>query len=103
MGLPEKVEGHDPIAFVEHWLQEIFGKESFTPVCSIAGTPYTAPAPPAWYPTQLHASQALELKDRKIILHLDQETSMIQYNKTKVSFFPTSPQRSNARDQSPLM
>lgn len=57
--LPERVEGRDPTVFVEKWLQEIFGKESFTPVCGIAGTLYTTP--PVLYPTKLHASQTVKL------------------------------------------
>lgn len=30
VGLPDKVEGRDPIEFVEQWLLNTFGKEAFT-------------------------------------------------------------------------
>lgn len=35
VGLPEKVEGCDPTAFVEQWLLEIFGKDVFTPLLAV--------------------------------------------------------------------
>lgn len=32
VGLPETVEGRDPTAFIEGWLQEVFDKKAFTPL-----------------------------------------------------------------------
>lgn len=34
-GLPEKVVGWDQTHFLEQWLLEVFGKESFTPLYSV--------------------------------------------------------------------
>lgn len=35
VGLPEKVEGRDPTVFVGGWLQEVFGKEAFSPIYTV--------------------------------------------------------------------
>lgn len=45
VGLPEKVEGRDPTEFVEQWLQEVFSKESFTPVYAVERAPRVPPQP----------------------------------------------------------
>ena len=35
IGIPERVEGKDPVAFIEQWLLSTFGQESFTSMFSV--------------------------------------------------------------------
>lgn len=45
VGLPERVEGRDPTAFIEQWLQDIFGKEAFTSLFAVERAHRTPPRP----------------------------------------------------------
>lgn len=45
VGLPEKVEGRDPTVFVEGWLQEVFGKEAFSPIYTVKRAHRAPPRP----------------------------------------------------------
>lgn len=45
VGLPGEVEDRDPTTFVERWLQEIFGKEAFTPLFAVERAHRTHPRP----------------------------------------------------------
>lgn len=35
VGIPEKAEGNDPVEFAEHWLRDIFGKETFSALFAV--------------------------------------------------------------------
>lgn len=62
VGLPEKVEGRDPTALVEGWLQEIFGKEAFSPLYAVERAHRVPPRPlPSGNPPESDAGRAPEL------------------------------------------
>lgn len=35
IGIPEKTEGKNPVHFIEQWLQQIYGKDSFSPMACV--------------------------------------------------------------------
>lgn len=83
--LPEKIEGRDPTAFMEQWLQDLFGKEAFTPLFAVERayrTP-TQPLPPD-LPSRSMLAMLLNYKDREIILRLARKKGSVQLNGTKV-------------------
>lgn len=89
VGLPEKVEGRDPTAFTEMWLQHIFCKDAFTALFTVERAHRTPlrPLPPGNPPRSMLA-RLLNYKDREIILRLAREKGAVHYNGTKISFYP---------------
>ena len=101
VGLPEKVEGRDPTQFVEQWMAEVFGKDSFTHLYAVerAHRVPTRPLPPGNPPRPILA-RLLNYRDREIILRLAREKKNVQFNGTRVSFYPdfsAAVQKSRAR------
>ena len=89
VGLPEKAEGRDPTAFVEAWLQEVFGKDVFTPFYSVERAHRVPPRPlPPGNPPRTMLAKLLNFKDKEIILRLARERRNIQFNGVRVSFYP---------------
>ena len=69
VGLPEKTEGRDPTAFVEAWLQEVFGKDAFTPFYSVERAHRVPPRPlPPGNPPRTMLAKLLNFEDKEIIL-----------------------------------
>lgn len=69
VGLPERSEGLNPIAFLEKWLIELFGRETFSPQFSIERAhrvPFKAP-PPGGHRRSL-LLKFLNYKDKIILL-----------------------------------
>lgn len=89
VGLPEKVEGRYPTAFIEQWLQDIFGKEAFTSLFAVERAHRTPPRPlpPGNLPRSMLA-RLLNYKDHEIILKLARERGSVHFNGTKISFYP---------------
>lgn len=89
VGLPEKVEGRDPTTFVEDWLLETFGKEAFSAIFAVERAHRTPPRPPqpGNRPRSMLA-RILNYRDREVILRLARERGAVQYNGSRVSFYP---------------
>lgn len=63
VGLPEKVEGRDPTAFIEGWLQVVFGKEVFSPIYTVELAHWGTAVPfSTGQPSQINTSQVPELQ-----------------------------------------
>lgn len=89
VGLSEKVEGRDPTQFKEQWMADVFGKEAFTHLCAVerAHRIPTRPLPPGSPPRPMLA-RLLNYRDRESVLRLAREKRNIQYNGTRISFYP---------------
>lgn len=89
VGLPEKVEGKDPAAFVENWLIEIFGKNAFSPFFAVECR-YRVPSrpPPPGGPPRSILARLLHYQDREAVMRQAREQANIQHNGTRVSFLP---------------
>lgn len=102
LGLPERCEGPNPAGFMEKWLVENFGKESFSSFFAIERAhrvPHRVP-PPGGQPRQFLV-RMLYFKDKDTILQKARERRDILYNGVKVLFFSDfSPelQRKRRRD-----
>lgn len=88
-GFRKKLGLGDPTAFVECWLIEVFGKGAFSPFFTVEKVNHTlgSPLPPGPPPKQ-RLSQLLHYRDRDTILRCARECATIQYNGTRVSFYP---------------
>lgn len=90
IGIPERVEGKNPVAFIESWLLTIFGKESFTPMFSVerAHRVPMSPLPPG-YPPRTFLFKMLNYKDRDVILSKAWKfNGELAMDNTKISLFP---------------
>lgn len=94
--LPEKVEERDPTEFMEHWLQEVFCKESFTPLYSVERAHRVPPwrLPPGRPPHTMLAC-LLIYKDKEIVLRKAREKRNILHNGVHISFTQTFQLRSS--------
>ena len=89
VGLPEKVEGRDPTAYVEGWLLDIFGKNSFSPLFAVERAHRVPARPPApGGPPRPMLAKLLHYRDRETVLRQARERANIQHNGTRVSFYP---------------
>lgn len=87
--LPENIEGRDPMAVTEQWLQDVFGKEAFTSLFAVEWAHRTPPWPlPPGRPPRSMLARLLNYKNCEIILRLAQEKGSVHFNGTKVSFYP---------------
>lgn len=88
VGLPEKSERSNPIAFLEKWLVELFGRETFSIMFSIEREhrfPFRAP-PAGGYPRPL-LMKFLNYKDKVTLLRKAREGGNIFFNGTKISLY----------------
>lgn len=88
VGLPERCEGQNPIAFLEGWFTEIFGRDAFSPQLAIERAhrvPFRAP-PPGGRPRSL-LMKFLNHRDKLTLMRKAREKGLILYNGARVSFF----------------
>lgn len=101
LGLPEGCEGNNPIKFMEDWLKEKFGKDSFSNFFSIERAHRIASRSPplGGHPRPL-IFKLLCFRDKVTILQKAREMKNIQHNSVRISIYPDfSPelQRQRAR------
>lgn len=90
IGIPEKAEGKNPVAFIEQWLLLIFAKEAFSPMFAVerAHRVPARPLPPGNYP-QPFLFKLLNYKDTDAILSKARQLkNTLVINNSKVSPFP---------------
>lgn len=77
VGLPERIEGRNPTAFVENWLLEIFGQDVFSPF-AVECAHRVPPCPPQpGGPTRSILAKMLHYRDREIVLRQARERANI--------------------------
>ena len=90
IGFPEKIEGRNPVDFIEQWLLQAFGKEAFSPMFTVERAhrvPARPPAPGA--PPRPFLFKFLNYKDRDAVLRLARlNPAALKIDNTKVSMFP---------------
>lgn len=89
VGLPERSEGLDPVAFLEKWFKDLFGEDTFSTFFTLERAhrvPFRPP-PPGCPPRSLLVKM-LYYKDRVTILNKAREMGNILYNGTSVSIYP---------------
>lgn len=70
VGILEKTEGKNPVAFIERWLVEAFGREVFSPMCTVEKAhrvPGRLPHPGE--PTRPFLFKLLNFKDPDAIIY----------------------------------
>lgn len=90
LGIPERVEGKNPVAFIEQWLVSMFGKDSFSPLFVVerAHRVPLRPLPPGNHP-RAFLFKLLNYKDRDTILSKARSMSgNMAIDNSKVSLFP---------------
>lgn len=90
VGLPEGSKGSDPIVFLEGWLIEVFGGDTFSQQFSIERAhrvPFR-PAPPQGSPPRPLLVKFLNYKDKVRLLRKAREMGGVLYNGAKISIFP---------------
>lgn len=88
VGLPERSEGANPIEFLEKWLGELFGKESFSASFAIVRAhriPFRAP-PEGGHPRPL-LLRFLNYKDKVSLLRKTREAGEVLFKGAKISFY----------------
>lgn len=89
VGVPEKEEGRDPVAFFEAWLMEVMGKNILSPFFAIERAhrvPTRPPAPGA--PPRPVLMKLLHFRDRDAILRAAREKGDIMMHGHRISFYP---------------
>lgn len=86
VGVPEKAEGRDPVAFLESWLSAMAGKDSLTPFFAIerAHRVPTRPLPPGAPPRPI-LLKLLHFRDRDLLLRAAREKGELAINGHKCS------------------
>lgn len=88
IGLPERSEGANPIAFLEKWLGELIGKESFSASFSIIRAhriPFRAPSE-GGHPRPL-LLRFLNYQDKVTLLRKIREAGEVFFKGAKISFY----------------
>lgn len=71
VGIPERAEGKNPVAFIERWLNETFGKEAFSHLFAVERAHCVPARPPhPGEPPRLFLFKFLNFKDRDAALYL---------------------------------
>ena len=90
IGLPEKMEGKNPVEFIEKWLIAAFGREAFSPMFSVERAhrvPSRPPQPGA--PPRPFLFKFLHYRDRDATLYNARiNPAALKVDNTKVSLFP---------------
>lgn len=89
VGIPEKAEGKNPVAFIEAWLTGTFGKDAFSSMFAVerAHRVPTRP-PPQGAPPRAFLFRLLNYRDRDTILSKARVTPSLKVDNTKISLFP---------------
>lgn len=89
LGLPEKCEGPRPEEFMEGWLKEVFGAETFSQLFSIERA-HRVPTNPihAERRTRPLIMRFFNFKDKMKVLQRAREKGDIFYNGARISFYP---------------
>lgn len=89
LGLPEGCEGNNPIKFMEDWLKEKFGKDSFSNTFAVERAHRIAPRSPSLggHPRPL-IFKLLCFRDKVTILQKARELKSIQHNGARISIYP---------------
>lgn len=89
VGLPERVESRDPTTYVENLLIESLRKNAFSPFFVVEREHRVPSRPPQQEsPPRSILARLLLFRDREAVLHQARERANIQYNGTRVSFYP---------------
>lgn len=89
MGLPERSEGSCPEAFMEKWLREVFGTETFSHLFAIERA-HRIPirsAKSGGHPRPMIV-KLLNYKDKVVLMQKSREKGDIFYNGTRISLYP---------------
>lgn len=89
LGLPEGCEGNNPIKFMEEWLKEKFGRDSFSNTFAIERAHRIAPrtSTPGGHPRPF-IFKLLCFRDKVTILQKARELRNIQHNGARISIYP---------------
>ena len=89
VGLPERVEGSDPVAFLESWFTQEFGNDCLSP-CFVLERAHRVPGRPlpAGGPPHTMIMHLLNYRDRDSILRAARIKGSLKINNASVSLFP---------------
>lgn len=89
VGVPEREEGRDPVAFFENWLMDIMGKNILSPFFAIERA-HRVPtrSPPPGAPPRPILMKLLHFRDRDAILRAARDKGEISIHGHRVSFYP---------------
>lgn len=89
LGLPEGCEGNNPIQFMEDWLREKFGRDSFSATFAVERAHRIGPKTPApgGHPRPF-IFKLLCFRDKVTILQKARELRNIQHNGARISLYP---------------
>lgn len=90
LGFPERIEGKDPVTFIEQWLLNTFGKDAFSPLFAVerAHRVPSRPLPPGNHP-RAFLFKLLNYKDRDAILAKARTMGgKLAIENSKISLFP---------------
>lgn len=89
VGLPERVEGADPVSFLESWFTQEFGKDCLSP-CFVLERAHRVPGRPlpAGNPPRTMVIRLLNYRDRDAILQAARIKGSLKINNASVSLFP---------------
>lgn len=90
IGMPERMEGRNPVEFIEQWLITAFDREVFSPMFSVEcahRVPARPPQPGA--PPRPFLFKLLNYKDRDVILRNARlKPAALKVDNAKISLFP---------------
>lgn len=89
MGVPERAEGKNPVAFIEAWLPDTCGHDAFSPMFAVKMA-HRVPArpPPQGAPPHPSLFRLLNYKDQDAILNKARTAGTLKVDNAKVSLFP---------------
>lgn len=89
VGVPERVEGRDPVAFFESWLKETIGSDALSPYFTIERAHRVPPRPPPpGAPPRPVLMKLLHFRDRDTLLRVAREKGDLSINGHRVSLYP---------------
>lgn len=90
VGIPEKIEGKNPVAFMEKWLLSTFGRDAFSSMFAIERAHRVPPRPPRpGEPPRPFLFKLLNFKDRDAALALARtKGDLMKMDNARISFYP---------------
>lgn len=89
MGIPEKAEGKNLVAFIENWLTNTFGEDSFSKMFTVErANRVPAKLPRPGEPPRPFLFKLLNFKDRDAILHQARTRSNLMKIDVRIPFYP---------------